>query len=375
MFQVNAPAIGLFIAAIAVIAAFILCAWYSAYKRNVTSELWEVLESMIRHPLFLGPAGIAFGAAWMQQWEVLFGTCVSYIGLKFAAAEYLTLKSGNHEYQFFERGWLNTWASAIISTKTIFALATVLTLWTVAYMGKFDATIVGERILEIVIAWGGANGIVWVSSLKGKDMSFLNPVQAKKPVVIQEPTPYVPVALPDIAGSPSVILMPISTPKSPEVPFSDKDKEAILALSKASAEVNVGARPDTENVFYEMLKYAQDLIRFPALTMSRVRDGLSFILQFGKQAYYEQAGHPYGEADKHLADKNPQCPYTSVLQMARAEGYEDTLMQIGHLEDYLFCLEWAGARGMDLIAKVPNDKQSILGVSMIAKEVYRQNKD
>ena len=157
----------------------------------------------------------------------------------------------------------------------------------------------------------------------------------------------------------------------PEVPF-DKDKLMALATAQA-AKLEASQTPSTERVFYSAIGYAQDVVAFAASSLNRVRDCYSFLLQLGKQAYFEQAQHPYGEGQKHLADYNPKCPYSTVQQMARAEGFEDTMSELNRLEGNLNFIEWAQAKGIDLIEKAPTTLKSLYLIGELARELYRQS--
>lgn len=165
---------------------------------------------------------------------------------------------------------------------------------------------------------------------------------------------------------------PITNHQSPvEVPF---DHDRILSLATDQAKKLQGVDvPSTERVFYSAIGYCQDVVTAAALTVNQVRDGYSFLLQLGKQAYFEQAKHPYGEGHQHLADYNPQCPYSTVKQMARDQGFEDTMNELIRLEGNLDFIEWTQAKGIDLIAKAPANMKSIYMIGEIARELHRQS--
>ncbi len=322
MLQANTSFIGLFGAAMVIIVIFLAAAYWSAMKRGLTSELKEVLLSMVRHPLFWSHAGIAFGAIQMSQWEVLFGTCISYLVLQFAAAEFLTLKNGTYQYQFFEASWLNTWASAIISTKTVFALVTVIILWVAGYKGTFEAGIVGERILEIVIAWGGANSIAWVTGLKGKDMSFLNP---KKPTLgkpIQQPAYASPVALPSAPESPSVepvVSKPLTkeeillSTRPPYIAFDSENFKARLVKFVAAQMKGKESEVALSIKYLEFRYVSQVALGDTCWYPLQLSDFATWFVNLAYFAFDEKFGFSYQDVTKHFDDVNLlKCPVTDM---------------------------------------------------------------
>lgn len=182
----NSIFIALLIAAIVIIAGFVLGAMISSYRRGTWQTTKGVLVSMIRQPLFI-TAVLAFaGAAWNGQYDVVFMTAIGYIGYKLVATEIIVVTGGDNKFQWFMGDTWNKFASYVISTKTLFLVASVAVIWVAGYKGYFDATLVSDRVLQLLGAWGAANGIPLVTLLKDKDLSFLNPTAKKEEAATED---------------------------------------------------------------------------------------------------------------------------------------------------------------------------------------------
>ncbi len=344
-------------------------------------QITELLFNMVFSLKFLG-AVVAIIYMYLSRDLVSMATiAIAYVGIKSVIDASIAWKNnGEYEFEFTTNQKANSIICWIVSTRTWIALLGAGLCYRAMLFGIVTPEVGIEQIRNVGIAYGGALGFPEVAGfLKGASLDFLKP----KPKPTVTPTPASsPDIVPNGQGShftPAPV--PISQPV-PEKTFSEADKFLLLELATVGARASVtttsqiegviAGEYDKEDIFFHMQRYALDTIQFPADNINRVRDGLSYILQYGKQAYFEKAKHSYGEAGKHLADTNPTCPYTSVNQYARAEGFEKLMLDVADYEEMLLKVEWAMGRGYDLISQAPYAYQSIGGMGLFAGDVYRQ---
>lgn len=341
-------------------------------------EIVNLLLKMVFSLKFLGAVAAMVMLYSQHSIEAMLGIVIAYLAIKSIINTGINLKEGEFEYHFVDDAKLNSVICWFLSTKSWIAVMCYFLILKAAGVvmsftdfnfqfvqvseGWLPVDKVAPNIEALGIAFGSAIGLPEIAGfIKGN----IKVKKLEKP--IQQPVYNAPVAAQDVAASPSAS-QPVVNRPAPAI----FDEGLLLTLATEQAKKFAGqGKPTTERIFYSCLGYAQDVNLFHAYNMGQVRDGYGWLLQYGKGSYYDQSGFPWGEAHKHLADKNPSCPYSSVMQMARAEGYEDTTRELIRLEENLGFIEWAEVEGVDLIARAPANMLSIYGIGEIAREVYR----
>lgn len=98
-----------------------------------------------------------------------------------------------------------------------------------------------------------------------------------------------------------------------------------------------------------------------------------FLLTKVREAFDHMYGFPYQDAEEHLAEDNPNCPYYSVENMARQKGihFWNMLRNVRWVMRKQNDLERLGETDIDWQSKMATHDQTVFGLGTLANELLR----
>ena len=98
-----------------------------------------------------------------------------------------------------------------------------------------------------------------------------------------------------------------------------------------------------------------------------------FLATKSREAFEHMFGFPFQDAEQHLADDNPDCPYYSVDNMARQKGIHNWTMlrNVRWTSQKLADLEALADTDIDWQAKLGQQNHTLYAVGSLAKELLK----